>query len=95
MDLHATNGDLRLAGVFRLVAIGWLVACGLVFAPFVLITAAASALATGRYMEIVFVIGALVLVVPLQAVLIGSIVTAGLWMYRMRRPIRIIGNSGT
>lgn len=103
MKLHIANGQLKPGGAFKLVALGYLIGAGAIFAPlFALVTliAAGSGAPTTLNGEVVNGGAALMVaampfimlpvVLAMQAAMFGGLVVFGLWLYHKRRPIIIV-----
>jgi hypothetical protein len=97
MELRTVGGRLQLGGTFKLVAIGYLIGMGVIFVPFFLLIVLVAALAgaTGSAdASLGFVLLLQVVMLPIilvmQAAMIGGAVILGLWLYQLRRSIRVV-----
>ncbi len=95
------DGQVRLGGLFKLVAVGYLLGAGAIFVPLFLlisviaVAAGAPMMVNGQPVEGGGILLALlpVLMLPvilaIQAVMFGMLVTLGLWIYSKVRTIRV------
>jgi hypothetical protein len=103
MKLHVANGQLKPGGAFKLVALGYLIGAGAIFAPLfalVALIAVGSGAPTTLNGEVVNGGAALMVaampfimlpvVLAMQAAMFGGLVVFGLWLYHKRRPIIIV-----
>lgn len=103
MELRVKNGHLQLAGAFKVIATGYFLGAGLIFAPLFALSSlmswrtGASPIVNGQ--EVAWASGGTAAILPililpvvlaLQAVLLGGLVVFGLWLYSKRRPIRVV-----
>jgi len=101
MELRTVNGRLRLDGAFKMVATGYLVGASVIFVPFfllifvILVVAGAFAPSGGAAASPGGPLAAFIpflmfpFIIAMQSVMIGGLVVFGLWLYQMRRPIRV------
>ena len=103
MELRTRDNQLTLGSAFKLLAVAFLVAFGSLFA-LILLMLLIIGLATGQMLvngEIIEGRGAVLaamapflifapLLLAIQAVMFGGFLTAGLWLYRLRRPLRVV-----
>lgn len=103
MELLTERGRLKLGGAFKLVAVGYFVGAGAIFLPlFALVTVITVAsgippTVNGQQVEgagaLLFSLLPLVMlpvVLAIQAVMFGGLVTLGLLLYQKFNPIRIV-----
>ncbi len=103
MELRTKDGQLKPGGAFKLVATGYFLGAGVIFLPLfalvAVITLAAGVPPTvdGQPAEggggVLFAVLTLIMVpvvLAMQAVMLGGMAVLGLWLYQMRRPIRIV-----
>lgn len=103
MELRTVGGQLKLDGVFKLVATGYAIGAGVIFIPlFALVTllsfaSRAPMKVNGQVVEggaaHAFALVPLVLVplvVAMQSVMFGGVIVFGLWLYQKRKPLRVI-----
>ena len=103
MELKTVDGKLALGSAYKLFAWGWVLGWGAFMLP-ILVLCILIALLTGQMGvngEMVYGRGAaLMAILPLlvmfpiilvlQAFLAGAVVTFGLWLYRLRRPLSVV-----
>jgi len=103
MQLKTVDGQLTLGSAFKLIVIGWLISFTLLFGA-IFVAVAISSVVSGEIVvngELVRGRGAVLaaiapfvlvipIVVPLHALVFGGLMTAGLWLYRLHKPLRVI-----
>lgn len=103
MELRTTGGLLKLGAAFKLVAVGYFLGAAVFFIPLfalvTVITLAAGVPPTLNGDPVEGSGGVLVAFIPLimvpvilaiQAVMLGGVSVAGLWLYSKRRQIRVV-----
>lgn len=106
MEIYVIDGQLRPAGAFKLVAVGYLLGAGVIFVPFfvlgslLLVAAGAPMTVNGQVVEgaggalaALLPMIMLPLVLGIQALMLGGLAVLGLWLYSKRRPIRVVQTS--
>ena len=103
MELKTKDGNLTLGSAYRLIVTAWIISWGAMMA-FVLLLLFLAALLTGEMMvngEVVqgrgtalaAMLPMLVLfpvVIAMQAFMFGGFLLGGLWLYRLKRPLRVV-----
>ena len=95
MELRVYNGRLKSAAAFKLVAVGYfvgvtamLIPVGIVFAAFGV--ASGAEIFAGGVAGMVVTLTAISAIIAGQSLLLGCIVTFGLWLGRRHFPIRVV-----
>ena len=101
MKLETTDGKLRLRSAFKLIFVAWVLSWGALMIPLIVIMFLVTAFGGTTMMNGEAVSGALgaLMILPMlivtpfillfHALFFGGILTFGLWLYRLRRPIEI------
>ena len=97
MELRTVGGKLVLGDAFKLTTIGSLIGTAVIFVPFFLLFGLLVWVISATQSEPSFVGYILLLqlimlpiVLVMQAIMTGAMVTLGLWIYRWRRPIKVV-----
>jgi hypothetical protein len=103
VQLRTEGGNLTLGSVFKLIVVGWVLSFGLVFSVIFLLLVlgaffAGETLVNGQMVhgrdallaQLWPFLVILPIMIPLQAAMMGGLVTAGLWLYSLRRPLSVI-----
>lgn len=108
MQLRTVDGNLTLGSAYKLFVWSWTLSCGLFMGAFliiiVLVTLATGQMAVngemvqGRGPALMAMLPMLLLFpvfIVLHAFIFGAFLTFGAWLYRLRRPLRVIPEGGT
>jgi hypothetical protein len=103
VELRTKDGQLELGGAFKLMATGYFLGAAVIFLPLFALVSVISLAAggpsavNGQPAEaggvILFAILPLIMVpviLAMQAVMLGGLAVLGLWLYRKRKPIRVV-----
>lgn len=102
MELRTKDGQLKPGGAFKLVATGYFLGAGVIFLPLFALVAVISLAAgvptmdgqsaegSGGVLVAVLTLIMVPVVLAMQAVMLGGMAVLGLWLYQMRRPIRVV-----
>lgn len=104
MELRTVGGRLKLDSTFKMVATGYVVGAGVIFLPLIILVTLVNFAAGGPMTvngEVVegggFLTFLPIVMVPvilaMQALMFGGLVTLGLWLFQMRWPIRVVSDS--
>lgn len=107
MELKTKDGNLTLRSAYRLIVTAWLLSWG-AFMGFILLLLFLITLLTGemtvngelvegRGAALASILPMLVLfpvIIVMQAFMLGGLLTGGLWLYRLKRPLRVTSEEG-
>ena len=107
MNLKTENGNLRLSSAYKLIVIAWILSwgalMGIVMLIMLLITLITGEMTVneqvvqGRGAALMAILPMFILfpiIIILQSFMFAAMLVGGLWLYRLKRPLRILDETG-